>query len=83
MTDFRPFGDDDASLSLGELTVENGRERIALYGRLDIGRTPADLERVRRLSALLAEVERAISSGPGAGPPGEPEAPVVVGNPFA
>lgn len=83
MTDFKPFADDTASLSLGGLTVENGTDRIALYGNIDIGRTPADLERVRRLSSLLAEIERSIAADPGAEVAEADAAPVEVRNPFA
>ena len=33
-----PFADDAASVSIGKLTVENGTDRVALYGSLDITR---------------------------------------------
>ncbi len=33
-----PFADDAASVSIGKLTIENGTDRVALYGSLDITR---------------------------------------------
>lgn len=38
MTKLTPFADDAASIPIGELTVENGTDRIALYGSLDLTR---------------------------------------------
>ena len=48
-----PFADDAASVSIAELTVENGTERIALYGSLDITRDKAGLAKAQALKALL------------------------------
>ena len=53
MTKLVPFADDAISMSIGELTVENGAERIALYGSLDITRDKAGLAKARALKALL------------------------------
>ena len=48
-----PFADDAASVSIADLTIENGAERIALYGSLDITRDKAGLAKARALKALL------------------------------
>ena len=53
MTKLTPFADDAASVSIDALTVENGTERIALYGSLDITRDKAGLAWARALKALL------------------------------
>jgi hypothetical protein len=35
---FQPFSDDSTSLSIGEFTVENGTDKVSLYGSLDVTR---------------------------------------------
>ena len=39
----KPFADDSAASAIGGLTVENGRDRVALYGSLDLTRDRAGL----------------------------------------
>jgi hypothetical protein len=53
-----PFADDSASTSIGELTIENGRDRMSIYGSLDITRDKRGLEDARRLQTVLAGVVR-------------------------
>jgi hypothetical protein len=53
MKTLKPFADDSASQSIGDLTVENGTDRIAVYGSLDLTRDKAGLERARMLKAVL------------------------------
>jgi hypothetical protein len=36
-----PFADDSTSLSIGDRAIENGTDRVALYGSLDITRDQA------------------------------------------
>ena len=43
MADFAPYADDAASLTIGGLTVENGRDGIALYGNLALTRAKVGL----------------------------------------
>jgi hypothetical protein len=84
MTQFTPFADDAASVSLGTLTVENGTERVALYGSLDITRDKADLRQALALQAIIDQVVQALSADP-ALPERQPPAdkPETVRNPFA
>ena len=56
MTRFTPFGDDAASMSIAKLTIENGTDRIALYGSLDLTRDRPGLEHARALKAILDQV---------------------------
>lgn len=51
-----PFADDAASATLNGLTVENGQQRIAIYGSLDITRDQAGLAAARELAGFLAAV---------------------------
>ena len=78
-----PFADDAAATAVGGLNVENGRDRVALYGSLDLTRDKAGLDLARRLRALLDEVVGALEADahlPDALPP--PEPPRQVRNPF-
>ena len=56
MPTLHPFADDAASLAIEGLTLENGRDRIALYGNLDLTRDKAGLAHARALKAVLDEV---------------------------
>ncbi len=81
----RPFADDEASQAIGELTVENGTSRIAIYGQLAVTRDKAGLKRAKQLKTILdgiVEVLEADKDLP-AKVPDTTEAPVAVKNPFA
>ena len=65
MTTLVPFADNAASVSIAELTIENGTERIALYGSLDITRDKQGLARARSLVILLGQAVRHLETGPG------------------
>jgi len=53
MKTLTPFADDSTSLSIGDLTVENGTDTLALYGSLNVTRDQAGLKQARDLLALL------------------------------
>jgi hypothetical protein len=57
---FIPFNDDSASTSVGKLVIENGADRLALYGSLDITRDQEGLTAARQLQALLAQAVEAL-----------------------
>lgn len=82
---FEPFADDAAVRNLGGLTVENGRDRIALHGSLDLTRDKAGLALARELKRTAAAIVAALESAdlPEAVAEPEPEAPQRVKNPFA
>lgn len=81
---FTPFVDDGLSESLDGLTLENGADRIALYGQIAIRKDQAGLSAARqimqRMAAIVAVLEKT---------PDLPEKSVVVenthpmANPFA
>ncbi len=84
MTKIQPFANDSESMSLGELTVENGTDKIAIYGALDITRDKAGLQQARALKAVVDSIVKTMSqdkSLPDRATP--PEAPQQVRNPFA
>lgn len=80
----KPYADDSAASAIGGLTLENGRDRVALYGSLDLTRDRAGLEQARQLRALLEEVVRALEADPALPDKVEPpRKPDTVKNPFA
>jgi hypothetical protein len=80
---FQPFADDSASLSIGEFTIENGTDKIAVYGSLDVTRDKTGLKKARALKSAVDAIVKALEqdkelpdeSGP-------TEAPQQVKNPF-
>ena len=83
MTEMKPFADDSAATEVGGLKLENGRDRIACYGSLDLTRDKAGLTLARRMHAVLATVVQTLeadASLPDAVPP--PKKRGSVKNPF-
>jgi hypothetical protein len=62
MDTIRPFENEEESLQIGDLTVENRLDRISLYGNLDLTKDKAGLEKARQLKQLLDETVRALES---------------------
>lgn len=52
----QPFANDDASLGIGGLTVENHLDRVVLYGNLELTLDQVGLVHARQLKALLDAV---------------------------
>ena len=78
-----PFANEAASVSIGKLTVENGTDRVALYGSLDITRDQQGLAQARALLAILQAAVQLLEgekSLPAAVP--GPSKPRTVANPF-
>lgn len=81
---FTPFADDAAVQTIGGLSLENGRDRIALHGSLDLGRDAEGLERARALAAALAAIVSALEAEPlPERVADEPRPADTVKNPFA
>ena len=83
MPDMTPFANDSAAIEIGDLKLENGRDRIACYGSLDLTRDKAGLALARQLQAVLAAVVQALegdASLPDTIPP--PKKRGTVKNPF-
>ena len=84
MVKLTPFADDAASVSIGKLTVENGTDRVALYGSLDLTRDKHGLAQALVLKALVDEVVQRLQAAenlPDAVPGATPAK--SVSNPFA
>ena len=65
MPDMTPFADDSAAIEIGDLKLENGRDRIACYGSLDLTRDKAGLALARQLQAVLDAVVQALEGDAG------------------
>ena len=53
MTKLVPYADGSASLAIGGLTIENGTDRVAVYGSLELTRDRPGLASARALKAVL------------------------------
>ena len=83
MTKLTPFADDAASVSIGSLTVENGADRVAIYGSLDLTRDKQGLAHARALKAVLDEAVQHLQAQKDlADAVPSPSAPKTVPNPF-
>jgi hypothetical protein len=83
---FQPFADDSASLSIGEFTIENGTDKVALYGSLDLPRNQSGLQQAKALKAAVDAIVKALEQDkplPEESGSGPTEAPQQVKNPFA
>ena len=83
MTRLTPFTDDAASTSIGKLTIENGTDRIALYGSIDLTRDKQGLAHAQALKALLDQVVQVLEADHALPDAVTPQAaPKTVANPF-
>ncbi|MDP4026508.1 hypothetical protein Q8W71_28225 [Methylobacterium sp. NEAU 140] len=82
---FTPFADDAAVRSVGALSFENGTERIAVHGSLDITRDRSGLAQARLLKRTLDAVVTALEAAdlPEAVADAPDAPPRTVRNPFA
>ena len=80
---FQPFLDDSTSLTIGEFTVENSTDKVALYGSLDLTRDKNGLKQAKALKVAIDAVVKALEQDkalPDEIGPVEP--PQQVKNPF-
>lgn len=83
MASIKPYADDAASMTVGELTIENGRDCVAVYGKVDLTRDKVGLAHGLALKAMLDAVVHALQGDvalPDAVPP--PKTVTEVRNPF-
>lgn len=84
MSELRPFQNDAASMTIDQLTIENGTDRVALYGSLDLTRDKHGLAHATALKAILDQAVAVLSNQadlPESPPPDQK--PKAIKNPFA
>lgn len=62
MKTMTPFANEADSMQLGGLTMENGTDRIAMYGNLDLTRDKDGLKTARTLKALFDQIVKTLES---------------------
>ena len=62
MKTMTPFANEADSMQIGGLTLENGTDRIAIYGNLDLTRDKDGLKTARTLKALLDQIVKTLAS---------------------
>jgi hypothetical protein len=84
MSQFEPFANDSQSQPIGDLTIENGTDKVSIFGSLDLTRDKAGLKQARALKAIvdvavrILEQQRDLPDNVAAAEP-----TVTVKNPFA
>ncbi|WP_207485427.1 hypothetical protein [Arenibaculum pallidiluteum] len=80
---FRPFANENQTLTLGDLNVENREDRVAVFGSVDLTRDRKGLEKARALKAVIDAVVTTLEADAelpdGVAPPKPPGTAV---NPF-
>lgn len=62
MSTINPFKNEEESIAIGELTVENRLDRIELYGSLQITKDRAGLQMAEDLKRLIDETVVALKA---------------------
>jgi hypothetical protein len=83
MTDLKPFADDATSVTLGGLTIENGSDRLALYGTAEITRDKTGLALARQLRAIISQAVAVLEKYDLPDEIAPSAQPTAVKNPFA
>jgi len=83
MEDFIPFADGGTSIAIGGLTVENGSDRLAIYGTAEISRDKAGRALAKQLLAIFAETVKAMEKEDLPDKVAPDITPTTVKNPFA
>jgi len=81
----KPFADDEAAASIGDLAIENGTTKVAISGSVEITRDQAGLERARALKRLADDLVAELESEHAPQQFADTQAAAVdqVSNPFA
>jgi hypothetical protein len=53
MSSFKPYQNEEDSIAISELTVENRLDRISVFGSLEVTKDQAGLAQARQLKALI------------------------------
>lgn len=62
MASIKPYQNEEESLTIGDLTIENRLDRISVYGSVELTRDKAGLLHAKALKDLLDAVVAALES---------------------
>lgn len=62
MPDIIPFANEEDVLEIGDMTIENRLDQVAIYGDLQLTRDKRGLEQARALKAVLDAVVQALET---------------------
>jgi len=82
MPKINPFQNEQESIQIGELTIENRLDRIELYGSLHITRDKAGLKLTRTLKELIDSTLMALEQEKGLPEKIKIIPPDIIENPF-
>lgn len=60
MPDLNPFANEEDSLEIGDMTIENRLDQVAIYGDIQLTRDKRGLENAKALKAVLDAVVHAL-----------------------
>lgn len=58
----KPYADDEAAMTIGGFSIENGATRVALSGSLDLTKDKAGLAKARELKGVLDAIVDALAN---------------------
>ncbi|MBB3952606.1 hypothetical protein [Aureimonas jatrophae] len=59
---FKPFADDEAAVTIGGMTIENGTDHVSISGSLDIAADKAGLEQAKALKEAVDAIVSALTA---------------------
>jgi hypothetical protein len=62
MPDIKPFQNEEDSLAIDELTIENRLDRVSVYGSAQLTKDKAGLQRARQLKNVIDAVIAALEA---------------------
>ena len=65
MSNFKPFKNEEESLTIDDLTIENRLDRVSLYGSVQLTRDKTGLQHARQLKEVVDAVVAALEAEKG------------------
>jgi len=56
MTTIKPYQNEEDSLAIGELTIENRQDRVSVYGSIELTKDKAGLQQAKALKNVIDAV---------------------------
>ena len=82
MSEFKPYADESAVLTIGNLAIENRVDRISLSGEVELTKDKAGLALAKQLQAVIDATVKALEADKALPEAVKVEKPRSVKNPF-